>query len=76
LYYYIFKPERLRKRRKELRYNLREVATLAGCNDSNLSRVETGQRSPTADILGRVAGVLGVNLDYFFEKEKVEKPKE
>jgi len=76
LYYYIFKPERMRERRKELGYKIQNVAYLAECDHSNLSRIELGKRSPTADILGRVAGVLGVNLDYFFEKEKVEKPKE
>jgi len=62
--------------RKELRYNLREVAELVGCSHSNLSRIELNQHSPNADLLGRIAGILDTSLDYFFEKEKAEKPKE
>ena len=42
----------------------REIATRIGCSDSAFSKWETGESSPDADVLIRIADTFGVSLDY------------
>lgn len=51
--------EQLRRLRKEAGLSQGDVAERAGLAQGRLSEYESGERSPTADMLQRLAGVLG-----------------
>ena len=48
--------ERLRELRRARRWSLDELSALSGVSRASLSRIETGEVSPTASVLGRLAG--------------------
>jgi transcriptional regulator with XRE-family HTH domain len=48
--------ERLRALRRARRWSLDELSTLSGVSRASLSRIENGEVSPTASVLGRLAG--------------------
>ena len=48
--------ERLRTLRQARRWSLDELSTLSGVSRASLSRIENGEVSPTASVLGRLAG--------------------
>jgi len=52
------RPIRAWRKRKGLK--LRELAAQAHVDIGHLSRVETGQREPSAELLGRIAHALSV----------------
>src|SRR4051812_30580639 len=52
----------IRQRRRDLGISLRELARLAHVNNSDLSRVETGQMPPSATLAAQVCRVLGLRL--------------
>ena len=54
--------QRVRAHRKLQRRRLRELAELAGCSESLLSRVENGLAAPSLSTLHRLAKALGVNV--------------
>lgn len=66
---FIFKGEKLKQRRTELGLTLRALATTTDITPPGLNRIERGERSPTAESLGRIAAALKVTPNYFFEKE-------
>ena len=49
--------ERLRELRRARRWSLDELSALSGVSRASLSRIENGEVSPTASVLGRLAGV-------------------
>lgn len=57
-------PERLKKRRKELRLSQEALAALIGTNQGQVSRYETGENNPTADILILLAHSLDTTTDW------------
>lgn len=55
--------ERLRRRRRDQAMTLAELAAATGVSESLLSRLETGRRRPTVDVLLQLARVHRVTLD-------------
>lgn len=55
--------DRLRRRRREHQMTLAELADAVGVSASLLSRLESGLRRPTLDVLLALARVHGVTLD-------------
>jgi transcriptional regulator with XRE-family HTH domain len=64
--------QRVRGYRKLQRRRLKELATLAGCSESLLSRVENGLVMPSLSTLHRLAKALGVNVAVLVETSKPE----
>lgn len=52
----------LRRRREELGLSLGQLATRSGVSKAMIAKVESGASSPTAGLLGRLCGGLGVTL--------------
>jgi len=48
--------ERLRELRRARRWSLDELSALSGVSRASLSRIENGEVSPTASVLGRLSG--------------------
>jgi len=57
---------RLRQLRRAAGMRLRDVAGGAGCSESMLSKIETGQVSPSINMLHRITRMLGVNIATLF----------
>lgn len=55
--------EVLRKAREAKQQSLRSAAADLGVNPSYLSRVETGERPPSASLRERAEGVYGIDAD-------------
>ncbi|GAA2723315.1 helix-turn-helix domain-containing protein [Cellulomonas aerilata] len=55
--------ERLRRRRRDRAMTLADLAAATGVSESLLSRLETGRRRPTIDVLLHLARVHQVTLD-------------
>src|SRR5271154_3352278 len=51
--------ERLRTLRRARRWSLDELSARCGVSRASLSRIENGEVSPTASVLGRLAGARG-----------------
>ena len=56
--------ERLKKLRKDLGISQRELARKAGISSAMISLYEAGKKSPTIDVLMKLAVVLEVSADY------------
>ena len=54
--------ERLRALRRARSWSLDEMTTLSGVSRASLSRIENGEVSPTASVLGRLAGAHGTTV--------------
>ncbi|HLI13362.1 MAG TPA: XRE family transcriptional regulator [Alphaproteobacteria bacterium] len=54
--------QRLRELRAERRWSLDELATLSGVSRATLSRLENGEVSPTAHVLGRLCAAYGLTM--------------
>jgi transcriptional regulator with XRE-family HTH domain len=54
--------ERLRTLRRARRWSLDELAARSGVSRASLSRIENGDVSPTASVLGRLAGAHGATV--------------
>ncbi|NSW84400.1 MAG: helix-turn-helix transcriptional regulator [Syntrophothermus sp.] len=70
----MFKPEKLRKLRKQRGFSLRRLAKIANTSFSYLNSIELGKTNPSLPMLERLARVLDVPLSYFFEDEQIETP--
>ena len=57
---------RIRELRAERRLTLDSLARLAEVSRAMLSRIERGESSPTAQLLGKICGGLGVTLSVLF----------
>ncbi len=57
---------RVRELRAEKNLTLEDLARLAEVSRAMLSRIERGESSPTAQLLNKVCGGLGVTLSMFF----------
>jgi transcriptional regulator with XRE-family HTH domain len=58
--------ERIRHRRKELGLNQKDLAALLGITQGAVAQMETGARSPSLDLVPRLAKALRVTTDYLF----------
>ena len=54
--------ERLRARRLELGLSLGDLAAASGVSKAMVAKVEAGSSSPTAGVLGRLCGGLGITM--------------
>jgi transcriptional regulator with XRE-family HTH domain len=63
------KTSRFRLWRLREGYTLDEVAGLTGFSESMISRIETGDRNPSATARVRIARCLGVHVSDLFEPE-------
>src|SRR5690242_16729436 len=52
----------LRRRREEQGLSLNQLAAKSGVSKAMIAKVESGESSPTAGLLGRLCGGLGVTL--------------
>lgn len=53
---------RLKQERQQRRWSLEDLAHRTGVSKAMLSKLERGQASPTATLLGRISGGLGVRI--------------
>ena len=58
--------EQIIKARKEQNMTQEELARRIGTQKSNISRLESGNYNPTLDLLTKIAGALGKNLNIRF----------
>lgn len=56
--------EFIKKLRKEKNYTIAKLSEKSSVSSTFISQVENGQRNPSADILGKLAGPLGVPKNY------------
>lgn len=61
--------EKLRHLRKKHKKTLKEVALLAGCSESMLSKAERGNAMPSLDLLSRIAENVGSSVAELFSDE-------
>lgn len=63
--------QRVREERIAAGYSrLDDFATAIGVDPTNLSRIERGERGLDSLVLARIAGVLNVPMDAFFDAER------
>ena len=70
--------EKIQRRRKELEWSQRELATRMGYNHSTITRIETGKIDIPQSRIAQFADVLGVSIAYLmdWEEDKEKKPTE
>jgi transcriptional regulator with XRE-family HTH domain len=56
----------IRSLRKLNGLKLRDLAAMAGCSESMLSKIETGASAPSLQVLGKIAGGLQVSVGMLF----------
>jgi len=61
----------LREEREAAGYSQRALAKSAGCSCSMISFSETGQRTPSLDLLAEIAPVLGVPVWELIQRAEV-----
>lgn len=54
--------QRIRSQRTDRQWPLEELAARSGVSRASLSRIENGEVSPTAAVLGRICGAFGLTL--------------
>lgn len=64
---YVF--ERIKERRKHLKWSQEKLAKKTGLARVHLSYVETGKLSPKVTTITRIANAMDVNVGYFFRKK-------
>lgn len=64
--------ERLRQLRKEKKLTQKQLASLIGVRDSVISFYELGDRTPSSDVVKKLAVALHVSSDYLLGIEKHE----
>ena len=66
--------ERLRALRQSRRWSLDDLAERSGVSRASLSRIENGDVSPTASVLGRLAGAHGLTFSRLIAEIESEAP--
>ena len=61
--------ERIKKKRNEKGFSLRELAGKVDLSASFLSQIEQGKASPSIEILKKIANYLEVKVSYLIEEE-------
>jgi len=64
--------ERLRERRLELGLSLGDLAESSGVSKAMIGKVEAGTSSPTAGLLGRLCGGLGITMSALMASVETE----
>ncbi len=60
---------RLREQRRLRSWSLDDLATQSGVSKAMLSKIERGEASPTAALLGKISGALGMTLSALLADE-------
>ncbi len=66
---WIFSPESLKKRRESVGWSARELGLHAGIDHSTVSRIESKDRMPSAEVVGKLAEALDVDVNFFFVRQ-------
>lgn len=66
--------ERIKLRRKELKFSLRQLAERVELTASFLSKIELNQSSPSIDSLRKISHELGVPIFYFLVEDDAKSP--
>lgn len=64
-------PERLRETREKYMYSQRDVAKLLGVSPSLISGYETGERTPSVEVLFHLSYLYKCSADYLLGKSTV-----
>jgi transcriptional regulator with XRE-family HTH domain len=67
--------QKLYQLRNKYGYSMRKVGEGIGVDYSYISRLEKGEKTPSLDVLQKLADFFNVKISYFFGEE-VEMPKE
>jgi transcriptional regulator with XRE-family HTH domain len=59
--------EKIKARRLKKGITQLDLADIVGCNQDNISRIETGKNNLTLEYLFKIADSLGVTIGYFFK---------
>lgn len=62
-------PEKLREQRTKLGYSQRELAAKLGVSPSIISGYETGERTPSVEVLLSLSNLYRCSIDYLLGKE-------
>lgn len=62
--------QRVREERVAARYKLEEFSAELELDPTHLSRIERGERGLDSLLLARIAGLLNVPMDAFFDEER------
>ena len=65
---------RLRELRRARRWSLDDLSSRSGVSRASLSRIENGEVSPTASVLGRVAAAHGLTISRLLANVESEAP--
>jgi transcriptional regulator with XRE-family HTH domain len=66
--------DRLRELRRARRWSLDELSALSGVSRASLSRIENGEVSPTASVLGRLAGAYRTTVSRLLADIEADAP--
>ena len=64
-------PERLRKLRLQNNLTQKDIAGLLDLSPSIVSGYETGERTPSVEVLLQLSGIYKTSTDYLLGKDKV-----
>ena len=67
-------PERLKENRKRYGYSQKQVAAKLGLSPSIVSGYETGERTPSTEVLLSLSYLYHCSLDYLVGKQTQEQP--
>ena len=67
-------PERLKENRKRYGYSQKQVAAKLGLSPSIVSGYETGERTPSTEVLLSLSYLYHYSLDYLVGKQTQEQP--
>ena len=63
-----FNPEKLRKAREQAGFSRKDLEKLTGVDLTTIQAWEKGYRSPSLRNFVRIAKVLGLPVEYFFDE--------
>ena len=65
-------PQKIREQRRKLGYSQRELARQLDVSPSVVSGYETGERTPSVEVLLSLAGLFRCSTDYLLGKERAK----
>jgi len=68
-------PPRLRQARQKKNITLEDLAKATGISKSTLSRLESGQRKPSLELLLPIVAALAISLDDIVSSPKIDDPR-
>lgn len=66
--------ENIRNIREDNDFTQKQIADMLFIKQQTYSGYETGARTPTPEMLGRLADFYGTSVDYLMGRTKVKKP--